>query len=238
MTEIKRSNRAFRRTRSDASGDHTGAWGERQDGLVKNRYDPVRQTLGLELVASPELLLDNEWRGDLDEPTTTTPPALHRNGVDYFDDSSIATGGGTLVLPEEDDLPRPREDPGAGLLGRIASTARDAVGRLGTAARDRGHPTNRPLDCLSDVSACATRRDGGDGGDSRRRGASPPMHWVEGRKGGRAAHSPTFAPTSDRHGRRDAGGVRRGSAAAGRRGGGLRVTVTDATAIPDALLLA
>ena len=200
-------------------------------------------------------------------------PASHLliNGVD-FDDSSITTGGGGTLngfaagggFRFDGALPDPPGDPDGGLLGRIASTARDAAARAGTAARERGYPvdacrSSRPLDCFS---SCATRRDGGGGGGGRRRrgDGSPPSYWKE---GGRTTDSLTSASTADQHslvyqaGRRrgggDAGVGRRGQAAApgssaaaaagshrGESGAatGLRVTVTDTTAIPDALLLA
>ncbi|EJK59073.1 hypothetical protein THAOC_20752, partial [Thalassiosira oceanica] len=145
------------------------------------------------------------------------------NGVD-FDDSSITTGGGgTLCNPAQP--PGGEDDPG--ILGRIAHTARDAVGR----AREGGYTVDacrtRPLDCLS---AFATRRNGG--GPGRRREGSPPDAVVgqggevdrvddervdrpaEPRRGGRAARGPRRTPgDSDGrhcHPRRAAADIMRG----------------------------
>ena len=71
---------AFQRKRSDAS---CGSGKTQDDDPLNIQSKPARQTRGLELVASPELLQGNEWR-ESDEPKKTSPlrkPSSKRFGI-------------------------------------------------------------------------------------------------------------------------------------------------------------
>ena len=144
MSEMKGSNRAFRRKRSEASCAS-------QDGLVKNRFKPARKTLGLELVASPELLLNNEWR-EFDEPKKTSPlrklsskrfgsmPSLKSTRrKDAAEKSSETLNSSTaLVRPSAPAEPDTEATPASSKASRVGSETR----RVGSLLRQTGRQSS------------------------------------------------------------------------------------------------
>ncbi|EJK71855.1 hypothetical protein THAOC_06664, partial [Thalassiosira oceanica] len=158
----KGSNPAFHRERSNASC----ASGKTQAGLVKNRFKPARKTLGLELVASPELLLNNEWR-EFDELKNTSkrfgrmPTLKLTPNTRMAEKSSKRLNRSTaLVRPLGPDIgatPASNAPKDAGVHSR-SSSARLALASPST-IRDRRPNQRRVVEAAKSVKFAATNEE-------------------------------------------------------------------------------